>query len=317
MAYKCPLLVRLADNYRWYKKWTWLQDLEKKKWSQCGRANTCTQLWLKTKTKKEFRFYRSLWKNCNQIRHTLLLYGVHFVTSLWGLLLVFTNFCWKERHVYILADCGESELFFWKQLVQTGRQKRLIEQSRAENFFTHIRPASFPCWLFEFPHTILNAQILLHDTDHLYHITPHKVELLFFMLISSKFTSKTEYLPCTHPHPLDTSKPRSADNQHLYLASLMYKAIVCFSHDTRPQREIKQPRHSFAVTQKMLISSMHAHIYKLLKLKDWSIFFSLPKSILCLICPISVIFLLMFDTHKSFASIVRLFFQQNRKQTFK
>lgn len=272
----------------------------------------------KKQTKKEFRFYRSLWKNCNQIRHTLLLYGVHFVTSLWGLLLVFTNFCWKERHVYILADCGESELFFWKQLVQTGRQKRLIEQSRAENFFTHIRLASFPCWLFEFPHTILNAQILLHDTDHLYHITPHKVELLFFMLISSKFTSKTEYLPCTHPHPLDTSKPRSADNQHLYLASLMYKAIVCFSHDTRPQREIKQPRHSFAVTQKMLISSMHAHIYKLLKLKDWSIFFSLPKkSILCLICPISVIFLLMFDTHKSFASIVRLFFQQNRKQTFK
>lgn len=36
----------------------------------------------KTTKKKEFRFYRSLWKNCNQIRHTLLLYGVHFVTSL-------------------------------------------------------------------------------------------------------------------------------------------------------------------------------------------------------------------------------------------
>lgn len=97
------------------------------------------------------------------------------------------------------------------------------------------------------------------------------------MFISSKFTSKTEYLPCTHPHPLDTSKPRSADNQHLYLASLMYKAIVCFSHDTRPQREIKQPRHSFAVTQKMLISPMHAHIFKLLKQKDWSIFFSITK----------------------------------------
>lgn len=229
----------------------------------------------------------------------------------------------------MLADCVQSELFLWKQLVQTrlirngdsepkdrkpqltGRQKRLIEQSRADNVFTHIRPASSPCWLFEILHIILNAQILLHDTDHLYHITPHKVELLFFMFISSKFTSKTEYLPCTHPHPLDTSKPRSADNEHLYLASLMYKAIVCFSHDTRPQREIKQPRHSFAVTQKMLISPMHAHIYKLLKQKDWSILFPLPKkSILCLICPILVFFLLMFDTHTKV-------FNKNRKQTFK
>lgn len=27
MAYKCPLLVRLTDNYRGYKKW--LQDLKK------------------------------------------------------------------------------------------------------------------------------------------------------------------------------------------------------------------------------------------------------------------------------------------------
>lgn len=155
----------------------------------------------KKQTKKEFRFYRSLWKNCNQIRHTLLLYGVHFVTSLWGLLLVFTNFCWKERHVYILADCGESELFFWKQLVQTGRQKRLIEQSRAENFFTHIRLASFPCWLFEFPHTILNAQILLHDTDHLYHITPHKVNS--YSLCSSRVSLHLKQNIClVHIHIL-------------------------------------------------------------------------------------------------------------------
>lgn len=205
MAYKCPLLVRLADNYRWFKKWTWLQDL-KKKMKPMWKSQYLHSVVIKKKQnqkttkKKEFRFYRSLWKNCNQIRHTLLLYGVHFVTSLWGLLLVFTNFCWKEQHVYILADCVESELFFWKQLVQTGRQKHLIEQSRAENFFTHIRPASFPCWLFEFPHTILNAQILLHDTDHLYHITPHKVELLFFMLISRKNRISALYISTSSRH---------------------------------------------------------------------------------------------------------------------
>lgn len=161
MAYKCPLLVRLADNYRWYKKW-----------SQCGRANTCTQLWLKkAKTKTEFRFYRSLWKNCNQIRHTLLLYGVHFVTSLWGLLLVSTNFCWKEQHVHRLcrvwafflkttgSNQTDRERWQWTKAVTlqdrkpqlAGRQKRLIEQSRADNFFTHIRPAYFLVDCLSFP----------------------------------------------------------------------------------------------------------------------------------------------------------------------
>lgn len=64
---------------------------------------------------------------------------------------------------------------------------------------------------------------------------------------------------------------------------------------------------------------MHAHIFKLLKQKDWSIFFSITKEEYPVfdLSNFGYFFAYVWHTYKSFANIVRLFFQQNRKQTFK